>query len=477
MTLYDLIFKAGGFVDEEYKKLTYLKRAELVRVREDSDEKEIIPFNLGQVLDKQGMANTVLRTDDAVRVYSVTEIEGATRYVSISGHVKRPATYELFEENMTAYDLIFKAGGFEDKEWKERAHLERADLLRLNDDQITRTISKINLGQLLESPKSSENFPLLPGDIIRVYNKNVFTSVKSITINGSVKKPGKYELKDRMCLKDIILEAGGISEHVYRYKVELARIDPDNQNADQFASIIHIEMNDDLCIIGPQVSIGETWASNQGMFFLHPYDVIMVRPDPKFKMQQTVIVVGAVEYPGTYVIQSSDESVTDIIERAGGILPEAFPFGSSFERAGAEIQMSYETILKNPKSNLNITVKGGDKITIREHPELIYLNGEVNSPGAYKYIPGKRLRYYIENAGGYSPDADKGNIFIQFASGTSHIHNIWSPFSPKVKDGSIITISKKPEEEPFDRTEFAKEVTTILANLAQAIAVVALASK
>ena len=477
MTLYDLIFKAGGFVDEEYKKLTYLKRAELVRVREDSDEKEIIPFNLGQVLDKQGMANTVLRTDDAVRVYSVTEIEGATRYVSISGHVKRPATYELFEENMTAYDLIFKAGGFEDKEWKERAHLERADLLRLNDDQITRTISKINLGQLLESPKSSENFPLLPGDIIRVYNKNVFTSVKSITINGSVKKPGKYELKDRMCLKDIILEAGGISEHVYRYKVEVARIDPDNQNADQFASIIHIEMNDDLCIIGPQVSIGETWASNQGMFFLHPYDVIMVRPDPKFKMQQTVIVVGAVEYPGTYVIQSSDESVTDIIERAGGILPEAFPFGSSFERAGAEIQMSYETILKNPKSNLNITVKGGDKITIREHPELIYLNGEVNSPGTYKYIPGKRLRYYIENAGGYSPDADKGNIFIQFASGTSHIHNIWSPFSPKVKDGSIITISKKPEEEPFDRTEFAKEVTTILANLAQAIAVVALASK
>ena len=477
MTLYDLIFKAGGYVDEEYKKLTYLKRAELVRVREDSDEKEIIPFNLGQVLDKQGMANTVLRTDDAVRVYSVTEIEGATRYVSISGHVKRPATYELFEENMTAYDLIFKAGGFEDKEWKERAHLERADLLRLNDDQITRTISKINLGQLLESPKSSENFPLLPGDIIRVYNKNVFTSVKSITINGSVKKPGKYELKDRMCLKDIILEAGGISEHVYRYKVEVARIDPDNQNADQFASIIHIEMNDDLCIIGPQVSIGETWASNQGMFFLHPYDVIMVRPDPKFKMQQTVIVVGAVEYPGTYVIQSSDESVTDIIERAGGILPEAFPFGSSFERAGAEIQMSYETILKNPKSNLNITVKGGDKITIREHPELIYLNGEVNSPGAYKYIPGKRLRYYIENAGGYSPDADKGNIFIQFASGTSHIHNIWSPLSPKVKDGSIITISKKPEEEPFDRTEFAKEVTTILANLAQAIAVVALASK
>ena len=31
MTLYDLIFNAGGYVDEDYKSLTYLKRAELVK--------------------------------------------------------------------------------------------------------------------------------------------------------------------------------------------------------------------------------------------------------------------------------------------------------------------------------------------------------------------------------------------------------------------------------------------------------------
>ena len=114
MTLYDLIFKAGGYVDEEYKKLTYLKRAELVRVSKDSDEKEIIPFNLGLVLEKQGIANTTLRTDDAIRIYSVNEIEGDTRYVSIWGHVKRPGRYELFEGNMTLHDLLFQTGGFDD---------------------------------------------------------------------------------------------------------------------------------------------------------------------------------------------------------------------------------------------------------------------------------------------------------------------------------------------------------------------------
>ena len=88
MTLYDLIFKAGGFEDEEFKKRTYLKRAELVRVNEDNDEKEIISFNLGLVLNKQGLSNTVLRTDDAVQIYSVLEIEGTTGSVTISGYVK-----------------------------------------------------------------------------------------------------------------------------------------------------------------------------------------------------------------------------------------------------------------------------------------------------------------------------------------------------------------------------------------------------
>ena len=43
-------------------------------------------------------------------------------------------------------------------------------------------------------------------------------------------------------------------------------------------------------------------------------------------------------------------------------------------------------------------------------------------------------------------------------------------------DGSFITVGKKKEEEPFDRTEFAKEVTAILANLAQAISLIYLAT-
>ena len=44
-------------------------------------------------------------------------------------------------------------------------------------------------------------------------------------------------------------------------------------------------------------------------------------------------------------------------------------------------------------------------------------------------------------------------------------------------DGSIITVGRAKEDEPFDRTEYAKELTSILANLAQAMAIVVLAVK
>ena len=44
------------------------------------------------------MASELLKVNDVLRLYSIDEIEGDTRYVSINGHVKKPGKYELFEE-------------------------------------------------------------------------------------------------------------------------------------------------------------------------------------------------------------------------------------------------------------------------------------------------------------------------------------------------------------------------------------------
>ncbi|MDP6568924.1 MAG: SLBB domain-containing protein, partial [Candidatus Marinimicrobia bacterium] len=444
MTLYDLIFKAGGFDDEEHLKLTYLQRAELVRVNEDTVTKEIIPFNLADVLEKKGLAETLLRSEDAVRIYSLAEIEGAPeKFISIAGHVKRPGEYELFEENMMLSDLLFQAGGFDDPIYRSMTFLGRADLLRLDEGQITRTIIPLNLGEVLDNPESQQNLALRPDDIVRVYPKTLFNEVKQVTIEGSVKSPGQFDLKTGMTLKDLILEAGGVDINLFRYKVDIARIDPENNSFERFAEVITLTMDEKFTLSDVayknNINPGEVKKIKRTGFLLEPYDVVSIRPDPYFSLQRKVTITGEVMYPGSYTILSPDEKITDIIKRAGGLRPEAYTTASRFTRQGQTVQMSFDRIIRNPRSGHNFSVQGGDEIVIAPRPNLVYVNGEVNNPGLRKFVPGKRLRYYIDATGGYTPDADKWNVFVQLPSGDSFKITPLTLVSPKILDGSIIT--------------------------------------
>ena len=93
------------------------------------------------------------------------------------------------------------------------------------------------------------DLPLKSNDIIRVYNKNIFINNKNISINGVVRNPGFYVLKTDMSLKDLILEAGGLNENVYRYRVEVARIDPLNNNLNEYAEVITFNMDEKFSIL------------------------------------------------------------------------------------------------------------------------------------------------------------------------------------------------------------------------------------
>ena len=55
---------------------------------------------------------------------------------------------------------------------------------------------------------------------------------------------------------------------------------------------------------------------------------------------------GAIYYPGVYVLQSPDETVSDILDRAGGLRRNAYPIASTFTRQGQMVQIDLEEILK-----------------------------------------------------------------------------------------------------------------------------------
>ena len=239
MTIYDLLFKAGGMLDPAYMKNTYLKRADIIRIGDTALERNIISFNLGKVLDGDPSENIILRNQDEVIVYSMESIEDKPT-VTISGHVLRSGKYR-FQDNMTIYDLLFKAGGMLDEDYRKETYLERADLLRLNEDGITRRTIPIHLGKvLLKDPK--ENMQLIDKDELIVYDIFTVERKKYVTITGRVKRPGQIELTEGMSLKDLLMRAGGYTDDAFRFQAEIARIDPWNLSDNSLADIIEVEL-------------------------------------------------------------------------------------------------------------------------------------------------------------------------------------------------------------------------------------------
>tara|TARA_Y100001970_G_scaffold151164_2_gene185241 strand:+ start:15283 stop:17991 length:2709 start_codon:yes stop_codon:yes gene_type:complete len=461
--LSDLIQRADGLLGDAYRK-----RVDVVRVLPDLRQK-LIKLDLEQVINEIPNQNIELQALDRIRIYSLMEMIPGNS-VSIKGHVKNPGLYPLLED-MTLRDIIFQSGGFLDAEFLKQTYLERADIFRFDKNRINRKIISFNLGQIINDENFESDIILQPDDIINIYPKTVFRGSYSITISGAVKNPGIYNIKKNMTLIDAILEANGFDKDVYRYRIEISRVDPENSSLDAYSSLIEIIMKKDF--IDNYISDG--FNINQvDNPVLNPYDMIFVRPDPYFSLQRKVSIDGMVLYPGDYPILSPNETIKDIIDRAGGIRPEAYLEASRFIRGNKEINLSLKKVYEGKNHKSNYLVRDGDQIIIAGYGKIISINGEVSSPGFYPFESRKRVSSILRESGGLSPDADKKNIYIKFPNGKSKkYHPVFG--NPKVKDGSVITVGKKPEEEPFDKTEYMSELSSIIANLAQAISLVILA--
>ena len=89
-------------------------------------------------------------------------------------------------------------------------------------------------------------------------------------------------------------------------------------------------------------------------------------------------------------------------------------------------------------------------------------------------MDGMRVNDYITMAGGFAMDAEKKDIWITFPDGQSQHYRRWFS-NPKVLDGSVITVGREEEKEPFDATEFTKEIASILGDLAQVVILIIIA--
>ena len=181
-------------------------------------------------------------------------------------------------------------------------------------------------------------------------------------------------------------------------------------------------------------------------------------------------------FPGLYNLTNNEEKITDIIERAGGLLGGAYPTASEFFRDGKKIRLSFDKIIRNPRTRLNFYVKAGDIINIKSKTNIVEVRGSVNNPGFYQFLSGARYDEYIDLAGGYTKNASKYGSFVLHPDGSAKkLSLVRRP--PKVLDGSIITVLAKDEIEPFNVTEYVSSLTQIYSDLSQSYLLLLLATR
>ncbi len=465
-TLRDLIVAADTLRPE-----AYTKRADITRIHPDSTL-EVIHVNLAAAMARDPEENIRLDSLDAVKVYSIWEI-APHRTVSIRGHVLHPGVYP-YADSLTLFDLIFKAGGLQDSMYRAETFLPRADLMRLNPDGITKRTIPFNLGDVLDTLRGANQL-LHPDDEVGIYSIDMaLVRNDSIEVRGRVKRPGKFHLTTNMNLRDAIYLAGGYTEDASMLQAEIARVVPKGMGEDSLVYIRFSSLPDFTVTLAQDRPRTEAERSTE--FHLQRYDIVFIRPNPEFKLQELVTVDGELRYTGDYALKYPNERLSDIIKRAGGVKKTAFLLGGQMTRDGDRVNVDFERALKNPGGSYDIIVHAGDIISIPKAPNSVKVVGEVNNPGILSYIDGDNMWNYIDRAGGVTDSANYA--LVHFPNGNVGKHGLgFFSRNPTVDDGSMIIVTKVPPPPPaVDGIDVGATVKDMFAILTSAVTVIYLVS-
>lgn len=467
--LSDLIRYVGGFTDQAFK-------AQLSLTRITNSEKKVIDIN-------QSIFESFIPSNgDSILASEI--IDRYENRVNISGAVFRPGAYEL-TEGLTLSGLIKKAQGV-----KENYFSNRGLIIRLQNNLAPMTLA-FNVDEVL---KGNNDLPLRREDQVIIQDIFSMKQKRTIQIFGEVQRPGEVVFSDNMTLQDLIFQVGGFTEAASESYIELARrhnYEESDKVSDEIVKLFQFNINRELKL-----------ENSAEAFLLAPFDYIYVRRAPSYHEQRTVYIRGEVRYPGAYSISSKNERISDLINRAGGLMPDAFVKGARMKRANPyaaltlqavhknlpdslipkvedqiandQLELRLENILKKPGTAFDYMLKDGDEIIIPEVAQEVRISGEVLNPIAMAYQQGKGLRYYIDRSGGFSDKAMKQKTYVIHSDGTSEVtHQFIVRNYPTPEPGSQIIIPRKPEKVRTDSTAKWLAIASTLSTLMVAIVTIA----
>ncbi|MDG2639574.1 SLBB domain-containing protein [Vibrio parahaemolyticus] len=275
---------------------------------------------------------------------------------------------------------------------------------------------------------------------------------------GEVKHPGRYPITPRMTVSTLIEAAGGLTYNAFTINAELARTAINSADERAYIDVERIDLrkaiqgsaSDDAIIVGR--------------------DRLNILEKPNVKLQSTVTLQGEVRFPGTYTVRQG-ETLSELLDRAGGLTEFAHPQGAIFTREALRLQeqkllnqyaadMRKETAKKTFRADSNIgsvisdpektlafveeasrskalgrmvvqlnrILKGersadfmledGDFLFVPTFRNTVSIMGEVQVPITYLLDNKLDVNDYLNKAGGAKKQADEDRIFVVRADGS-----------------------------------------------------------
>lgn len=470
-TVSTLLKYAGFFAPNAYKNSVRV-------VRQEGREYSIA------TVERDNFGAFKLMDGDVVSADSI--INRFSNKLEIKGAVYRPGIYEYCESINTVKKLLQQADGLLGDAFTNRAVLYR------QRENLTSEVLPVDVKGILDG--TAEDVELRKNDILFVPSIYDIKNIGNVYISGEVVKPGTYPYADNMTLEDIVITAGGLKDAASLVRVDISRRMKDNKGThaiDTVGQNFSFGLKDGFIVDG------------EPGFVLEPFDQVFVRRSPGYSEQKNVTVNGEVLYSGEYSLNYKNERLSSLISRAGGLTAFGYARGAKLTRVANDheikrmqnvidmmrrelgeslanslmleldsvftVGIDLEEALKNPGGSADIVLREGDVISVPEMTSTVKINGAVMMPNTVTYQKGKKVSYYLDQAGGYSQNAKKTKKFIIYMNG--EVTKVKSR-SKKVEPGCEIVVPNKVKQNRIGEvigyaTSFASLATMIasLANL------------
>ncbi len=458
---------AGGFSGDAYTKNVRL-------IRKKGEEYSI------HSIEEFDMNGFTLADGDSLYVDSV--IPRFSNMVEVRGAVMHPGMYQLGGNINTIRDLLKVCDGL-----REDAFTERAVMHREKDD-LTKEMVSVDIQGIMSG--SSTDVALKKNDVLFIPSKIDMRGEETFRINGEVNFPGTYEYAENTTIKDLILQAGGLTRAASNAKVDVFRriYNPDADNAD-------MRLGESFSF-----TLANGFIVEDTVFTLQPFDEVQVRKSPVYQEQQNVKISGAVNFEGEYAMTSREFRLSDLIKMAGGLTEFAYAKGTrliremtkeerdqresamrtsqialyeesmdkdkSYNLARADsllemklnlgntynVAINLEEALAEPGGIHDVVLRKNDQITVPLYSGTVKISGEVMYPISMNYKKGASLSYYIKRAGGFSNKASKKHIYAVYMNGSTEQLGRHEQ-GKHIEPGCEIVIPTKPKREGLSTAE------------------------